>query len=113
MPLAEKAALRKTIDGVELGESMQAEDIFRSANERIAEKARELGWRSRIPFLCECSERLCFQRLELTIEEYDATRSHPQRYVVARGHEVTGALLLEQDDRAAYVEKLSSGTRPQ
>jgi hypothetical protein len=87
---------------------MQTEDIFRSANERIAEKARELGWRSPIPFLCECSERLCFQRLELTIERYDVTRSHPQRYLVARGHEVTGALLLEQDDRVAYVEKLAA-----
>ena len=92
---------------------MQTEDIFRSANERIAEKARELGWRSPIPFLCECSERLCFQRLDLTIAEYADIRSHPQRYLVARGHEVTGALLLEQDDRVAYVEKLSAGTRPQ
>jgi hypothetical protein len=91
---------------------MQTEDIFRSANERIAEKARELGWRVPIPFLCECSGRLCFRRIELTIEEYDAARSNPQRYFVARGHEVTSALLLEQDDRVAYVEKLSAETRP-
>ena len=84
------------------------EVAFREANEKLGDKRMELGADGRTPFLCECSERLCFQRLELTIERYDVTRSHPQRYLVARGHEVTGALLLEQDDRVAYVEKLAA-----
>ena len=85
------------------------QDVFRRANERLlAAVGDRIDDARAIPFLCECSERLCFQRLELTIERYDVTRSHPQRYLVARGHEVTGALLLEQDDRVAYVEKLAA-----
>ena len=82
------------------------EEVFRSANDRIAEKGRELGWRISVPFLCECSERRCFGRVELTLEEYELLRSHPQRYLTVPGHEVEGAVLLEQNERVAYAEKL-------
>ena len=86
--------------------TVQAEDVFRSANDRIAEKGRELGWRFPIPFLCECSERRCFGRIELTLEEYEQLRSHPQRYLTLPGHEVEGALLVERNERVAFSEKL-------
>jgi len=86
---------------------MQIENIFRNANGHIAEKARELGWRSPIPFLCECSDRRCFTRIELTLDAYEDVRSHPLRYLTAPGHEVAGAFLLEDDARVAFVEKLS------
>lgn len=68
---------------------MQIEDVFRNANDRIAEKGRELGWESPLPFLCECSDRRCFARLELTLAAYDELRSDPSRYLTAPGHEVT------------------------
>lgn len=86
---------------------MQPEDVFRSANERIAEKAEELGWRFPVPFLCECSDTHCFARLSVTLEEYKEARSHPQRYLAAPGHEVVGAFVIEQDERLAFAEKLS------
>ena len=85
---------------------MQAEDVFRRANQRIAEKARELRWSFPVPFLCECSERRCFAPILLTLEEHEQVRSHPQRYVTLPGHEVEGALLVEQDERVASAEKL-------
>lgn len=61
-------------------------EIFRRANERIA-KGRELGWGFAIPFLCECPDRSCFARIELTLEEYDEMRSLPQSSLTAPGHE--------------------------
>jgi hypothetical protein len=85
---------------------VQTEDAFRSANDRIAEKEDELGWRFPVPFLCECSERRCFARIELTLEDYEQVRSHPQRYLTMPGHEVAGALLIEEDERLALAEKL-------
>jgi len=33
-------------------------------------------------------------------------RSHPQRYLTMPGHEVAGALLLDEDERLALAEKL-------
>jgi hypothetical protein len=85
---------------------MQPEDVFRNANDEIAEKARELAWGLAIPFLCECSDGRCFQRVDLTLAQYDEVRAHPQRYLVQAGHAVSEAFLIEQADRVAFVEKL-------
>jgi hypothetical protein len=90
---------------------MQAEDVFREANERIAEKARELKFQQPIPFLCECSDERCFAHVFLTLEEYAEARSGSQRYLTIAGHEVVGAVVIAKDDRFALAEKILSGGR--
>ena len=85
---------------------MQTEEVFRRANDRIAELARVHAWRFPVPFLCECSERRCFARVELTLAEYERVRSHPQRYLTAQGHEVDGAFLIDHKVHVAFAEKL-------
>ena len=54
---------------------MKTEDVFRSANERIAREGRELGWRFPVQFLCERSDMHCFGRVELSLADY-GVRSH-------------------------------------
>ena len=90
---------------------MRPENVFRDANDAIAEHARDRDWEAMVPFLCECSDRRCFGRLDLTLAEYDEIRSQPQRYMVCPGHEVPDALLMERDERFAVVEKLSDTVR--
>jgi hypothetical protein len=85
---------------------MEPEDVFRDANGRIADKADQLHWRDPVPFLCECSDRHCFAPLLLPLEEYQSLRAHPEQYLMKPGHELTGGLIIEQDDRVAVVEKL-------
>jgi len=85
---------------------LQTEDVFREANESIAAKARELQMEPPIPFLCECSDKRCFERIPLTIDEYEEARSAPQRYLTSSGHQVDGALVIAQDDRFALAEKI-------
>ena len=85
---------------------MLAEDVFRSANERIAEEAREAELEQPIPFLCECSDKRCYARLFLMLEEYEQARSDPERYLTVAGHEVAGAMVIARDDRFALVEKI-------
>jgi hypothetical protein len=59
-----------------------------------------------IPFLCECSNKRCFARIWLTIEEYDdEARAAPQRYLTISGHQVEGAFVIALDDRFALAEK--------
>jgi hypothetical protein len=72
---------------------VQAEDVFRNANESVAAKARELEFAldQPLPFLCECSDTGCFAQILLTIEEYDEARSDPERYLTISGHGVHGA----------------------
>jgi hypothetical protein len=85
---------------------LKIEEVFRKANESIAAKAREIDMASPIPFLCECSDRRCLGRVPLSLEEYDEARAAPQRYLTIAGHEVEGALVIEQDENFALAEKL-------
>jgi hypothetical protein len=85
---------------------METEDVFRNANDRIAEKAAELAWNDPIPFLCECSDRRCFALLELTLDEYGSVRAHSERYVMLPEHRLAGGIILEQDEGVAVAEKL-------
>ena len=83
-----------------------AEDVFRDANERIAEQALEFKLEQPIPFLCECSDRRCFARLFLMLGEYEDARSDPERYLTVGGHEVAGAMVIASDSRFALAEKI-------
>jgi len=111
--LRQRASVGKGLGALRVGRrswrkesNLQAEEVFRRANDHIAELARERGWRFPVPFLCECSERRCFARVELTLAEYEQVRSHPQRYLTARGHEVEGAFLIDHREHVAFAEKL-------
>ena len=62
---------------------------FRDANERIRDRAGELGVEmERIPFLCECPVEECVEIVNLTPGEYAAVREDPTRFMTAVGHEV-------------------------
>jgi hypothetical protein len=87
-------------------ERLGVEDVFREANESIAAKARELRMEPPIPFLCECSDKRCFARIPLTIEEYGEARAGPQRYLTTSGHQVEGARVIAEDEHFALAEKL-------
>ena len=88
---------------------METEDVFRNANDRIADMAAELEWRDPLPFLCECSDKRCFAQLQITLEQYDSLRAHSERYLMKPGHQLSGGVILEQTDRVTVAEKLYAG----
>ena len=85
---------------------VQTEDVFREANEQIAEKARKLELQQPIPFLCECSDKRCFAHLFLTLEQYEEARAGPAFYMTIAGHEVVGAVVVASHERFALTEKI-------
>lgn len=85
---------------------VQTEDVFREANEKIAEKARKLELQQPIPFLCECSDKRCFAHLFLILEQYEEARSDPRRYLTIAGHEVVGAVVVASHEHFALTEKI-------
>jgi rubrerythrin len=77
---------------VEAGdEAASVHSLFREVNERIRglngefEQLVAAG-----EWFCECADPTCFERLEMTQDEYDAIRLHPDRYPIIPGHEVAG-----------------------
>jgi len=65
----------------------------RSANDRIADKAEELRFVSRVPMLCECSAPDCRTIVLLGIDDYREIRRSGDTFFTASGHDADGAAL--------------------
>jgi hypothetical protein len=68
----------------------------RAANERIAEKAEQLHFLSRVPMMCECSARDCRVVVMIALDEYHAIRRDPKNLLTAPGHDADQADRLKQ-----------------
>ena len=90
-----------------------AQSRFRSSNQRL--RSTTYGHRfetaDRVPFVCECADPGCFEVVMLSLEEYDAMRAHPNRFLLAAGHEdaeATDERIVEAENGYAIVEKLGA-----
>ena len=82
------------------------EAFFRAVNEGIAE-ASEKFESEEAEFLCECGDAHCTHRLEVPLEEYEAVREHPTRFIVRRGHvESKVEQVVRNQRRYAIVDKV-------
>jgi hypothetical protein len=78
------------------------EATFRVLNENIQNIAATLGGNQPFEFICECATVGCFERLTLTLQEYERVREDGAHFLLAPGHE---DIEVEQviAHRAAYV----------
>jgi hypothetical protein len=58
----------------------------RAANDRIAEKAEQLRFVSRVPMMCECSAPGCSKVVMIALDDYRAIRRDPKDTLTAPGH---------------------------
>jgi hypothetical protein len=83
------------VDTRERAEGDRALDA-RAANDRIAEKAEQLRFISRVPMMCECSDSDCRGIVMVWPEEYRALRQDPDNVLTARGHDADRTELLTE-----------------
>jgi hypothetical protein len=93
------------------------ERLLREANEEIERYAREDGEQgifrdeTELEFFCACGKPECRVRLLLTLAEYEAATSKPNRFIVALGHDTpTIERVVETHETYAVVEKLPGGS---
>jgi hypothetical protein len=80
----------------------------RRANDRIADKAEQLRFVSRVPMLCECSEPACRAIVMIDLGDYHAIRRAEDAVLTAPGHQVDGA---ELETHTPQYEVLRVGRR--
>jgi hypothetical protein len=86
------------------------QSLYREVNERIEELNKAFD--ALLPlgdWVCECANEECFERIELTHEEYEAVRSRPTRFFVKPSdeHVVPEAEnVTERHERYWVVEKI-------
>ena len=83
------------------------EVLFRDANERIEQLAQELGDRSPIAFFCECGNRDCTDRIELSMSRYEDVRRVAEQFFVIPGHnDPSVERVVEDAGQFVVVEKV-------
>jgi hypothetical protein len=84
------------------------EAVFRQINEGI-ERGQWPGEEDApISFRCECAQLGCNELLELSVNDYEAVRSNPRRFLVLPGHQQPDAeTVVETHERYLVVEKLA------
>jgi hypothetical protein len=88
------------------------EAIFRDANEEIAKVREQLTVvDGRTPFLCECDDRACREIVRATIEDYEAVRRYPSRFLIANGHSWACGRVVEKHGDYLVVEKTGEAAR--
>jgi len=80
----------------------------RRANDRIAQKAEQLRFVSRVPMLCECSAPTCRSIVMVALSDYYEIRLTEDSFITAPGHEADGAAL---ESRTADYEVHRAGRR--
>jgi hypothetical protein len=94
------------------GDELCTEELFREVNERIV-RLNQVFESPEGDFLCECASGLCAERLRLSLEEYEAIRADPRRFLMAPGHERPGSRVIEVHQRYEVVETNIVRPRPQ
>lgn len=89
------------------------ESLFRTLNENISDLASKLAGREPFEFICECATSGCFERVSLTLLEYERIRQDGTHFLLAEGHEDieveqviahhTGYVVVEKDGVAGLV----------
>src|ERR687888_2814503 len=79
------------------------EAAFRDINERVEEMARVPGAAGALnEFICECMNRDCYERVQLSLAEYEQVRSEATYFVVVPGHiDATIERLVRETERFA------------
>ena len=86
----------------------RTESLFRGVNERIAETAARFGAHE-ASFVCECADPRCTEFVRATLADYEHTRAHGARFILAPGHDLPEA---ERVTRRARCFELVEKVKP-
>ena len=89
----------------------RTESAFREVNERIAENAQRFD-AGTTEFICECDDPRCTERVEATLEEYEAVRADATRFLIAPGHtDRTVERVVLRSSGFTVIEKVQAAAR--
>jgi hypothetical protein len=85
----------------------QNQENFRDVNKRLGEVVSRAELDGNIiPFLCECADEFCLDRIELSLSQYEDAHVLPDSYVILPGHpRIEGEEVLEHLGTLLVVQK--------
>lgn len=86
------------------------EALYRKVNESIERGVWPGEGQETVRFRCECARVTCNAPVEMTVEDYEAVRENPRRFLLCQGHEVPGLdVVVERRRGYLVVEKEGPG----
>jgi hypothetical protein len=87
------------------------EALYRSVNERIEGLNEAFGTLTdTMTVVCECGDGACAQQIDVSVRDYERTRSDPTHFIVVPGHEILDAEhVIERHDAFIVVQKNEGG----
>ena len=86
---------------------IENEKLFRDVNERVAQLQGSFSGPDP-EWVCECGDETCFEKVAVSIEEYEQVRQRGDWFVILPGHEKLDVERVVRENRAfLVVEKLS------
>jgi hypothetical protein len=80
------------------------EELFRTANERLRGQIEDAVTSGRlVPFLCECSDERCMERMEMTLYDYQRLRADADTFAVLPGHAADEGEVVVQERGSFHV----------
>ena len=82
------------------------EKLFREVNERVAEMHRGFQSGPDPEWVCECGDESCFEKVSVSLADYQEIRARNDRFFVRPGHEKLDVeRVVQQRDGYLVVEK--------
>src|SRR5918996_6588245 len=83
------------------------EELFRMANNRLRRQVEPIVTAGEpVPFLCECEDDLCMDRVAMTRAESENLRASNDTFAVAPGHAApAGEVVVREEDAFHVVRK--------
>ena len=90
---------------------LKNEQVFRDYNNRRVAFEQDADAEDElVPFVCECADPECIEGMELSVDDFMAAHSAPNRFTVKPGHVFPeGERVLDTHDRFWLVEKEDAG----
>jgi 23S rRNA A1618 N6-methylase RlmF len=84
---------------------IENEKLFREVNERVADMQANFSGPDP-EWVCECGDETCFDKVSVSIEDYQQVRSRGDWFVIRPGHEKLDVeKIVRQEDGFLVVEK--------
>jgi hypothetical protein len=99
------------VDRGRLVAAAESQALFREVNERIKSLDETVGRnREGNGWVCECVNERCFERIKMSLVEYDGVRSDGNFFLVKPGHEVPDIEdVIDRHEEYVVVAKRGAG----
>jgi hypothetical protein len=85
--------------------------LFRDLNEQIRRIAVSFAVEEPLQLVCECEQGDCLARLSVSLQDYEALRRFPTRFITRADHVCDDERVIQEMAGCVVVEKIGDGAQ--